>query len=362
MLKNMKVVWKDYPMATSTKTKMDMRTLLRYEREGLVSSKKHTTYDLYLWNYSTSKVFFKKQWDDITLSCRTLVTDGNGNIVARSFPKFFNDNDMKELPSGPFRAFKKYDGSLIVVFTYRNELIVVSRASFVSEHAALAKQLIVKDSHPHFSPDIAYVFELIHPKTRIIVDYKDTKELVLLSSFEKNGTEHLDVRVPGYRNAEEIRVLPTDTVDILKKRNIPNEEGYVFVYENGLRVKVKFDRYKLLHKVGCHVDRKGVGEMYALGDGDMAKFVDAVPDEFLNAFVDLWNAYKKLDGDIQAAFLVEKAKCSVEGGIGEFARSVKTHRFSKTLIRLYQALPYKHGLVGYMPNDLSIAIRETTPT
>ena len=348
--------------ATNPKTKLDMRTLLRYEREGLISSKKHPAHDIYVWNYSTSKVFFKKQWDDITLTCRTLVTDGSGNIVARSFPKFFNDNEMKELPPGPFRAFKKYDGSLIVVFTYRNELIVVSRTSFMSEHAALAKQLIGKDSYPHFRRDISYVFELIHPKTRIIVDYKDAKELVLLSAFEKDGTEHLDVRVPGFRNAEEVRVLPTDTIDILKKRNITNEEGYVLVYGNGVRVKVKFDRYKLLHRVGCNVDRKGVGEMYASGDGDMAKFAEVVPDEFLDAFVSMWKAYEKLDEEIQAAFLVVKAKCSEEGGIGEFARSVKSHRFSKILIRLYQSLPYKHGLVEYMPkNDLSLLRQETTP-
>ena len=338
-------------MATNTKTKMDMRTLLRYESEGLVSSKKHPAHDLYVWNYSTSKVFFKKQWDDITLSCRTLVTDGSGNIVARSFPKFFNDNEMKELPPGPFRAFKKYDGSLIVVFTYKNELIVVSRTTFVSDHAVLAKQLIGKDSYPHFHRDISYVFELIHPKTRIIVDYKDAKELVLLSSFEKNGVEHLDVRVPGYRNAEELLVLPTETVEILKKRNVTNEEGYVLVYGNGVRVKVKFDRYKLLHRVGCHVDRKGVGEMYASGDGDMAKFAEVVPDEFLDAFVGMWKAYETLDREIQEAFLVEKAKCSEEGGIGEFAKSVKDHRFAKMLIRLYQGLPYKHSLVGYVPKN-----------
>ena len=166
-----------------------------------------------------------------------------------------------------------------------------------------------------------------------------------------DGTEHLDARVPGYRNAEEVRVLPTDTIDILKKRNVTNEEGYVLVYANGARVKVKFDRYKLLHRVGCNVDRKGVGEMYASGDGDMAKFAEVVPDEFLNTFVDLWKAYETLDAEIQAAFLVEKARCSEEGGIGEFARSVKSHRFSKTFIRLYQSLPYKHGLVGYIPKN-----------
>jgi RNA ligase len=48
-----------------------------------------------------------------------LVTDKEGNIVARSFDKFFNLEEEQVIPNEPFEAYEKLDGYLILVFCYK---------------------------------------------------------------------------------------------------------------------------------------------------------------------------------------------------------------------------------------------------
>ena len=70
---------------------------------------------------------FSKRWDEVTLLARALITDHSGNIVARSFPKFFNmgERDDEQL-TGQFVVQDKVDGSLIVIFNYDGKWHVAS--------------------------------------------------------------------------------------------------------------------------------------------------------------------------------------------------------------------------------------------
>ena len=56
--------------------------LKKYEEDGLLYRQFHQTLDLDIWNYS-EKVQYEGLWDDITLMCRGLVTNSEGDIVAR---------------------------------------------------------------------------------------------------------------------------------------------------------------------------------------------------------------------------------------------------------------------------------------
>ena len=48
-------------------------------------------------------------WDEITLQCRGLVTDNEGNVVARPFKKFFNIEEGKHTPTEEFEVFEKME-------------------------------------------------------------------------------------------------------------------------------------------------------------------------------------------------------------------------------------------------------------
>ena len=68
---------------------ISLDTLNKYYEQGLLYKQVHPILPLTIWNY-TEKVQYESLWDDITLQCRGLVTDTEGNIVARPFRKFFN--------------------------------------------------------------------------------------------------------------------------------------------------------------------------------------------------------------------------------------------------------------------------------
>ena len=70
--------------------------LEKYVADGLVEVNKHPTEDLYIYNYSR-KTQYESLWDDVTIQCRGLVLDGTGEIIAKSFDKFFNIEEEKEI-------------------------------------------------------------------------------------------------------------------------------------------------------------------------------------------------------------------------------------------------------------------------
>ena len=69
--------------------RVDFGVLDQYWRARRVLRTKHPTQDLYIWNYERS-VNNHGDFDEVTMLTRALVTDGSGQINARSFPKFFD--------------------------------------------------------------------------------------------------------------------------------------------------------------------------------------------------------------------------------------------------------------------------------
>ena len=140
---------------------MDLKLLHKYESEGLLFSQKHPSLPLTIWNYS-DKVQYEGLWDDVLLQCRGLVTDDEGNVVARPFKKFFNLEEGKHTPTSEFDVYDKMDGSCIILFSYEGEWVFASRGSFTSEQAIKAKELSGKFNLHKLNKDYTYVFEIIY--------------------------------------------------------------------------------------------------------------------------------------------------------------------------------------------------------
>ena len=102
---------------------INIEILNEYEQNGLLTKNKHPKFDLFIWNY-TPKTQYESLWDNVTLSCRGLVTDNDGNIIALSFTKFFNIEEGKFEPTENFEVYEKMDGSLGIVFWYRGQWVV----------------------------------------------------------------------------------------------------------------------------------------------------------------------------------------------------------------------------------------------
>lgn len=138
-----------------------LEKLNEYFEKGLVYKQVHPTLPLTIWNY-TEKVQYEGLWDEITLQTRGLVTDDEGNVVARPFKKFFNIEEKKFTPTEEFEVYEKMDGSLLLVFWYQGQWVVATRGSFTSDQAIKAKELLKKYNTDIMFRHLTYCFEIIY--------------------------------------------------------------------------------------------------------------------------------------------------------------------------------------------------------
>lgn len=296
--------------------KVDTQALRERKKEGLLKSQHHASLPLSIWNY-TDRAQWMGAWDEYTRMCRGLITDDGGNVVARPFPKFFNlgEPNAPEAPNEPFEVAEKMDGSLIILALHEGRPVVASRGSFESEQANIARGIIRNRlPFPHaLRPETTYLFELIHPSNRIVVDYGDESNLYLLAVIDNDSGQDLSIdkinalgfpRVPRYPEYADLSALPERE----------NAEGYVIRFEGGTRLKVKHPEYVRIHRLISYATPKHVWEY--LKDGkDPLEAAEGIPDEFygeIKALVDSFRAeyaeiersasesFTRMDGDLGA--------------------------------------------------------------
>jgi len=142
--------------------KIDLNILNKYKKDGWLINQQHPTLPLTIWNYS-HKTQFDKYWDNITIMCRGLITDNEtGEIVALPFKKFWNIEEKMHKATPNFKVFKKMDGSLIILFNYKNEWIIASRGSFISEQALKAIEMLHNKNLLELDKNYTYLFEIIY--------------------------------------------------------------------------------------------------------------------------------------------------------------------------------------------------------
>lgn len=140
---------------------MNLQVLKQYEQDGLLYSQVHPTLPLTIYNY-TDKVQWENLWDEVTLSCRGLVVDDLGNVVARPFRKFFNLSEGKTNVTSNYEIYTKYDGSLGILFFYGGNWIFASRGSFTSDQAIKGFELLTKYDYTLLDKENTYCFEIIY--------------------------------------------------------------------------------------------------------------------------------------------------------------------------------------------------------
>ena len=314
--------------------KYDLNILNDYIEKGLVIKQVHPTLPLSIYNYSRT-CQYGGLWDEITLACRGLVLDNEGNVIAKPFPKFFNyeEHTAEEIPNEYFDVYEKMDGSLGICFYYERELTyseryklwfngnyetgmeyfeeivpnfddpyyhptpttkgewhIATRGSFVSEQAVKGKELLGKYNFQKLHTDYTYLFEIIYKENRIVCDY-DFEDVVLLGVINtKTGIEvnlHSDtedVRIQNIIKNIGLNVVTRyntfgEGFDELKREISNSKEGYVIRFRNGMRMKIKGDEYVRLHRILTNFSTTDIWELLRSG-GDMNEFLERVPDEF----------------------------------------------------------------------------------
>lgn len=272
---------------------------------GNVISHRHKTLPLTIYNYSRT-CQYDKAWNDITLKCRSLVLDDEGNIIANPLPKFFNiEEHIQEDGAYNFdinqnyEVFEKMDGSYIQLYFYEGQWIINSKGSFYSDHVGYAWE-IIKEKYlerlNYIDKNFTYIFELLHPNTRIVCNYGQEKELYLLAIRDKKGFElNLEFAEGCFNLVPSHKKL---SFEELKALNLQNKEGYVLKFKNGFRLKIKFADYIELHKIITNISSYDIYDFLKEGK-DISILLENTPDEFdewvHTKVAELKSEYDKID-------------------------------------------------------------------
>ena len=260
---------------------IDVIELKRLISEKYIRVQKHPTEELYIYNYS-AKCQFESYWTELTMMCRGLILDNNYNIISRPFKKFFNLSEHKgELPKEKFSVTIKMDGSMGVLYPIGNQYYVATRGSFISDQAQKANEILYKKYQHTFNKlnkNYTYLFEIIYRENRIILNYNDIEDLFLLAIIDNNTGMDVDLDYTlGFPVVEQINGI----TDITKLTEVEkdNEEGFVVLFDSGIRLKIKYLEYLRLHKIITNVSTINIWEYLSQGL-DLTPIIDRVPDEF----------------------------------------------------------------------------------
>jgi RNA ligase len=262
--------------------KYDLTILGDYVSKGLLVGQSHPTLPLAIFNYSR-ECQYEGLWDDITLNCRGLVLDTEGNVIAKPFPKFFNYEEHKpeDIPNETFEVYEKMDGSLGIFFYYGSEWHMATRGSFTSEQAIKGMEIAKKYNYDKICvPGYTYLFEIIYPENRIVVDYGKEERLVLLGVMNRRGEEfsYEEMVDEGWDIVMKYKTWG-EGYDLLKEEISKDKEGYVIRFKSGFRMKIKGKEYVRLHKILTNFSTKDIWELLKNGE-PFEPFLERVPDEF----------------------------------------------------------------------------------
>lgn len=295
--------------------------------EGYIGEQCHTDAPFRVLNY-TAKTQYEWHWTPETMACRGLIVADDGTVIARPFPKFFSieQRGSEPLPCEPFQAYEKMDGSLGILYFINGEPRIATRGSFISDQAKWATaHLQTKYKGVRFNPDYTYLFEIIYPDNRIVVNYGDFADLVLLAVIRKSDGADMpleDLGFPVVKLYDGIKDFAE--LSLLEESN---KEGFVIRFESGLRVKVKFAEYKRLHRLLTALSPRGIWEAMQTEAG-LQPILDRVPDEFYQ-----W--VRDTRDDLWAKFLAIEHQCK---------RDFKVLGSRKETALYYQTCQYPHIL------------------
>ncbi len=316
--------------------------LIELEKQGLITLRSNVDDSLMIANY-TPKVQYDRLWDDITMQCRGLILDHAGNIIARPFKKFFNIEEHDKLPDEQFEVFEKMDGSLGIGFWYKGEFNIATRGSFISDQAIKANELIKNYNYKELDKENTYLFEIIYPQNRIVIDYGDVEKLCLLAVIDTvSGNEMTYSYVKDLaRHGFEIvyRHNGINDLDKLREKEQDNREGFVIRFAGGMRVKAKYAEYVRLHRIITQVSNKSIWEYLKVGKS-FDEVLKKVPDEFYQWVKDTKDSLQKqyLDIDLEYTGIFEDIKHSVDRK--SFALEAIKHKHPGILFNMLDCKTY----------------------
>lgn len=268
---------------------------------------------LRILNYTDAAMYTPGAWDSLAVrTCRGIIVDSDWNVRARPWAKFFNHGQIEagELDlTAPVEVTDKMDGSLgIIHLTLDGTQCVASRGSFESDQAIHATA-VLHARYPSLMSlgDVTPLVEIVYPENRIVVDYGDLDDLILLGGVDIETGNYISpnatATIIGW-SGPRTKVFPYSTLrDALAANPRPGMEGLCVRYLNRDHiVKIKQEEYVRLHKIVTGLSEKSVWEHMTNG-GALNEMLAELPDELHEWTREVWNRI-----DLAACYIECKAR------------------------------------------------------
>jgi RNA ligase len=237
-----------------------------------------------------NECIFNTGWHNYALQSRGKVIDKTTmEVVSYPFNKFFNLNEVQSSEENVIvehlrqadhiSLTNKLDGSTIIVSNYNGKALCTTNGAFENYQIDYAMD-IFNEKYKEFINNVpagyTFIFELIHPDNRIIIDYGDIKDVFLTAvrdnSLLENGLlsyeKQVEMAEKYHLKVVEQEVF-TNLNDLCNKaRTMKNaqKEGWVIRTEiNGyvnFMFKLKLEEYFILHRAKAHVSIKNIYSLY----------------------------------------------------------------------------------------------------
>ncbi len=267
--------------------------------EGYVRVQTHPVLPFRILNYSESAQFHGK-WNACTLACRGLIVDDQDNVIARPFEKFFNLGDSHSAQmdwDAPVEVTDKKDGSMGILYStivdpaYHGAAStdgywysIATRGSFQSDQAIHATKLwLDRYRHVKVHDGFTFIFEIVYPENRIVLDYGDMDDLILLGAVDKRhgfvyGPNEAAPLLIGFDGPRTEVFNYNSLREAAGAQYRSNAEGLV-VRSGRKMVKVKQADYVELHRLISMLSERSVWSQLAEGK-TILEICEALPDEF----------------------------------------------------------------------------------
>ncbi|MGL4757967.1 MAG: hypothetical protein ACRCXZ_01415 [Patescibacteria group bacterium] len=230
-----------------------------FESNGVTISK-----EFWLLKYthfaSLDGIWFKhpdQEVRDLFNLSRGIIIDEEGTIFGRPMDKFHDAKGLSEETrtnsNANLKVIEKIDGHLGTYFCYLGKWIFASSGALESPTIDVAWSIIEdnKADFENLDPQLTYNFEVVHPATRIVVQYKEPK-LVLISVRNTATGDFVDLDGIDYPHKPEDlskSQVFTSIEEVQQYANsLTNHEGFVVTTPDGVMHKVKGEWYSSLKK------------------------------------------------------------------------------------------------------------------
>lgn len=220
------------------------------------------------------------EWNKDNLILRSSIwRKTDGKLLSPSLPKFFNLSEKPDLNPTPdsilgWSVFDKIDGSTLILTSHNNQIQIRSRGTFNAQTLDNGAEFyeIVK-RYPRLIqyclqfPRCCFVFEIVSPTNRIIIDYPEL-DFYLLHIINKDNyrlfpDDQVDFHAECFDLKRPRRYEFTDFNSLVESvREWPATQEGVVIRKDQQLVKIKSLLYLKLHSFKSDLSLKNLLEIF----------------------------------------------------------------------------------------------------